>query len=90
MILLKGYDVQRIYIQTSENGCSPPLFIHKASKDGIEIKIVTNNDWDVEEFIVDIEYDSEFIIDEVLWKRKYKWQLKVFLKIVVIHKFKNI
>ena len=62
----RGYDVQRVYIQTSENGWPPPLFIHKASKDGIDIKIVTNNDWAMDEFIVDIEYDSDFIIDEVL------------------------
>jgi hypothetical protein len=62
----KGYIVEKIYTEYAENNWPPPLFIHKASKDGIDIKIVTNNDWAMDEFIVDIEYDSEFIIDKIL------------------------
>jgi len=54
-----GYEVERVYIETSGNGWPPPLFIHKASKKDIEIKIITNNDWAMDEYVVDIEYDGE-------------------------------
>ncbi|HHO41778.1 MAG TPA: hypothetical protein ENN12_00250 [Epsilonproteobacteria bacterium] len=56
----KGYEVEQVYIEASENGWPPSLFIHKASKGGIEIKIVTHNDWGMEEFVVDVEYDGKF------------------------------
>lgn len=56
----KGYEVEKIYTEHSGNGWPPPLFIHKASKGDEQIKIVTHNDWGMEEFVVDVEYDEKF------------------------------
>ncbi|AFV96940.1 MULTISPECIES: hypothetical protein [unclassified Sulfuricurvum] len=52
----RGYEVEKIYTEYSGNGWPPPLFIHKASKGDEEIKIVTHNDWGMEEYVVDVEY----------------------------------
>lgn len=58
----KGYEVETVYTQESGNGWPPYLYIYKATKDTIELKITVYYECGLEEYDVDVESDSELLL----------------------------